>query len=208
MRSLFPLFIFAFLAGSLSAQPDYHRFSVTQVKLTFPDHSVTAEVRPAKKKFTAALTRNYWWYSANQLHTTQGGFSGKLLHGAYLDTYPNKNIREQGTFTNGLKSGTWTNWQESGTIKSRVHYRDGDKDGEFQLFDADGTLSESGTYVKGWLHGKRMVYSRDGKSQVTYYKKGVAYIPEKKTSFLKRLWPFRHSSAGTNVTKKPASPNR
>jgi antitoxin component YwqK of YwqJK toxin-antitoxin module len=60
----------------------------------------------------------YYWYSANAIHSTQGGFSGLLLNGPYSEYYLNKNLKAQGAFKKGLKSGIWKSWNEDGTANS------------------------------------------------------------------------------------------
>ena len=68
---------------------------------------------------------NYYWYDANQIHMTQGGFSGKLLDGLYAAYYRNKNLEEQGNFKKGLKTGIWKKWRADGSLESTTQWNHG-----------------------------------------------------------------------------------
>jgi len=67
----------------------------------------------------------YYWYEANEIHMTQGGYSGKLLNGVYTEYYKNKNLKTQGGFKNGLKDGHWKSWNTDGVLLSDTDWKHG-----------------------------------------------------------------------------------
>lgn len=114
----------------------------------------------------------YYWYTSNQLSSTQGGYSGKLLDGNFKSFYAHKNIKEQGEFKKGLKSGTWKSWYSDGVLQQKVEWSSGLKKGAFQEFDAKGRLLREGYYKANELHGKVAVYHRKDSVDYFNYKKG------------------------------------
>src|SRR5688500_101 len=114
MRVLFILLSFSF---SSALGQSYYRNLATktyQVTVTYPEHKITAHIKPVKNQINPSADRYYYWYSANQINTTQGGFSGSLLNGLYSDFYRNKNLKEKGEFDHGLKTGEWMAWYDNG----------------------------------------------------------------------------------------------
>jgi MORN repeat protein len=98
--------------------------SIYKVRLTLPDKTVVAETDPVSiTHFNSALL--YYWYYADAIHTSQGGYSGKLLNGSYMEYYPDKNLKEQGYFKKGLKDGDWKSWDDSGKIISETNWKNG-----------------------------------------------------------------------------------
>jgi hypothetical protein len=83
------------------------------------------EVNPVKRLPIVKTGLVYYWYSANQVHFTQGGYSGQLLNGVYTEYYQNKNLKQQGMFNRGLKDGVWKMWNKDGTLKEVVNWQEG-----------------------------------------------------------------------------------
>src|SRR5690606_26787594 len=110
------------------------------------DHTITFHTKPARNEVSPNPLRIYYWYSTNQIRSTQGGYSGKLLNGPYNDFYINKNLREQGTFKNGLKNGRWNSWTEDGTLKESISWRSGEMTGKFYRYNGEGKIKEAGNY--------------------------------------------------------------
>jgi antitoxin component YwqK of YwqJK toxin-antitoxin module len=98
---------------------------LNKVRITEADKTIVAEIGPVNSLPKAKPNLFYYWYSANLIHSTQGGFSGTLLNGQYNEYYLNKNLREQGTFKNGLKDGTWKTWNEDGTLDKAATWKNG-----------------------------------------------------------------------------------
>lgn len=109
--SLVILFFIYYAAQAQKMPPTEPR----QVRIYESDKTVLAGIEPVKPPRRAKPGRYYYWYSANIIHATQGGFSGRLLDGPYTAFYLNKNLKEQGAYSKGLKAGVWKAWQEDGS---------------------------------------------------------------------------------------------
>jgi len=70
--------------------------------------------------------RRYTWFDKGAIGNTQGGYSGKLLHGVYTSWYlPSKQLKEKGEYVYGLKEGIWLYWAESGQIRETENWKKG-----------------------------------------------------------------------------------
>lgn len=171
--------------------PDY---GLNRTRLTAPDGSAQLiETRPAGAP-RADETKTYYWYSGGRVHTTQGGYSGKLLSGPYQQFDGAKNLRERGAFSKGLKSGTWKTWNEDGSLSKETTWKLGSKEGTFRRYDREGRLIRAGCYRGGLLSGKVLVYSSADSVKVLRYKNGRELARQdeggSRPSFFRRLWPF------------------
>ena len=118
------IILLLFISSSLFAQklPD---MGINKVRITETDKTILVEINPVNNTSTIKPGLFYYWYSANNIHSTQGGFSGKLLNGLYTEFYLNKNLKEQGIFKKGLKDGIWKSWNEDGTLSQTAKWRNG-----------------------------------------------------------------------------------
>jgi antitoxin component YwqK of YwqJK toxin-antitoxin module len=123
MRNIIFIF-FCFLCYSAYPQklPDY---GLNKVRITQPDKIIVAEIEPVSSVPSVKSNLFYYWYNANIIHTSQGGFSGKLLNGLYTEYYTNKNLKEQGHFKKGLKDGVWKSWNDDGSIAVVTTWKSG-----------------------------------------------------------------------------------
>jgi len=96
-----------------------------KVHINENDKTILAGISPVDDDVHVKPDLFYYWYSANAIHSTQGGFSGQLLNGQYSEYYLNKNLKQQGFFKNGLKSGVWKTWNEDGTLKATSTWEKG-----------------------------------------------------------------------------------
>jgi hypothetical protein len=117
--SLLCLYTFAALGQKL---PDY---GLNKVRITDTSRTILAVIAPVSSPPTANTKVSYYWYSADAIHATQGGYSGKLLNGPYIEYYPDKNLKQQGTFKKGLKEGIWKTWNTDGTLHSITKWKHG-----------------------------------------------------------------------------------
>ncbi len=77
-----------------------------------------------KQEVSTHNKRSYAWYDNKIIHTTQGGYSGKLLDGPYYEFHPNRQLKTQGTYKKGLSKGKWYHWSAAGQITSiRSHHK-------------------------------------------------------------------------------------
>jgi len=184
--SLLVLTIF-FLCSSCALAQD--RFSVQGYRHTivYADFKATfqvAELLINTKKLKA--DKQYYWYSNNAIKITQGGYSGKLLNGTYLEFYINGNLKSQGTFLKGLKNGEWKSWGSDGFLSVSITYREGVMDGAFKRY-VNGKLIESGTYRSGKLHGKILHYNEQDSLIIQAYKNGKLREPFTRLKWLKNM---------------------
>jgi hypothetical protein len=116
------LLLFVCRLASAQIYPDY---GLTKIRLIDSGKTIELEINPVKHEPTVKSGLFYYWYSANQMHSTQGGYSGQLLNGLYTEYYQNKNLKEQGAFNRGLKDGLWKSWNKDGTLKQAVTWDSG-----------------------------------------------------------------------------------
>ena len=113
-----------FISRAAIAQ-DYPDYGLTKLRLIDSGRTIELEVNPIKREPTVKTELLYFWYSANQVHSTQGGYSGQLLNGLYTEYYQNKNLKLQGSFSRGLKDGPWKSWNRDGTLRQVVYWDEG-----------------------------------------------------------------------------------
>jgi len=123
MKYFFAFILFC-ISGSLFAQ-NYPDDGLDRVRIADKEKVIQAEIKPINSLPMAKPDRFYYWYSANAIHATQGGFSGDLLNGLYNEYYLNKNLKTQGVFKKGLKEGLWKAWNEDGTLNNITNWKDG-----------------------------------------------------------------------------------
>jgi len=119
------LFAFLCLISASAYSQNLPNSGFDKVRLTEPDKVVQAELTPVASKPHLKKTLFYAWYSADVIHSTQGGYSGRLLNGKYNEFYLNKNLKEQGLYKNGLKTGPWKSWKEDGSLAAQVTWKNG-----------------------------------------------------------------------------------
>lgn len=158
------------LLGTARGQSYSDAFLNYKVTAHYPDHNVVAYAKPAER-VSLLSDRVYYWFAGNEIHFTQGGYSGKLLNGDYQDYYMNKNLKESGSFDKGLKKGIWKNWTEEGLLKDQVSYKKGKKSGVYLKYDTTGKVSQKGKYNNDLLNGKQLMFIGDS-TRIIYYKAG------------------------------------
>lgn len=185
------IILFISIAGRSTAQKNQKDFDIADYKhrITFTDHILVFQIQPSGQQPDIIDThKKYHWYSNNQIKITQGGYSGKLLHGNYSDFYFNNNLKEQGHFDMGLKTGEWNSWTVQGTLAEKMNFKEGILDGDFYKYNGLGVLSESGKYKNGNLHGKLTRYFEKDSVSITKYKNGRMEVPSQGPSWLKKLF--------------------
>jgi hypothetical protein len=80
----------------------------------------------AEREEKLSIEKNYAWFDKGVIGSTQGGYSGKLLHGKYVAWYSSsRQLKEQGFYARGLKDGVWLLWQEDGRLKEKQKWKAG-----------------------------------------------------------------------------------
>lgn len=122
------LLIFSVIIFSARAQ-QFPEYGLDKIRINDTAKTIVAEIYPVNGKLKTNPNLFYYWYSTNLIHTTQGGYSGRLLNGQYSEYYLNKNLKQEGVFKKGLRDGAWKKWNEDGTLKEVVNWKDGLIDG-------------------------------------------------------------------------------
>lgn len=120
------------------------------------DQDIRAELQEMDQKLSPKSDRSYFWFGKGRINQTQGGYSGKLLHGEYIVFYKgSKKMAEQGRFEQGLKTGPWLSWNGNGLLKEKSFYKSGFLNGPLVHFDSLGKPLDTLKYRKGMLVVKK-----------------------------------------------------
>jgi len=132
-----------------------------KITVNHPDHTIVAYLKPVISVSTES-ERTYTWFSGNQIRTTQGGYSGRLLNGLYEDFYLDKNLKERGYFDKGLKQGLWKSWNAEGVLREEMTWDKGQKNGNYAKYSQAGVMQEKGVYKNGLRNGDYEKYTEAG----------------------------------------------
>jgi hypothetical protein len=152
----------------------------TKVYVNETNRTIKANILAKKSSFSADKNRTYFWYANNQILSTQGGFDGKLLDGAYSSFYLNNNLKESGKFKNGLKAGEWRTWYENGQLMERMHWKKGMRNRYYELHNEKGEKIMSSVYKNDQLNGKQIIYQSGKVVSSKKYKNGAEVIVKEK----------------------------
>ncbi len=150
------------------AQPDPSIAKTRKVHLSNEDSAITTEALIRPKDICLKPDRDYFWTYSGKILTTQGNYSGDLLHGMYQVFYPNKNLRLCGHFRYGLKEGLWQTWYDNGKLEQTEHYCQGLINGKQELFDHNGKVIKIVRYHKGRIISTTNVGSTNKKGLKLY----------------------------------------
>jgi hypothetical protein len=196
------VFLLSFFLGvfsSAQAQRKYLRQVVhDRVVVNSPDSTVVTYVWPVgNKEVEAEEEKVYYWYKADKVRTSRGGFGGKVLHGDYTSFYIDQNLKEKGKFVKGLKVGTWKAWYPNGELKEIMHWKKGQRNGSFITYRSDHTIYKTGKYKDDKLKGKVKEYDEAGK-RVRHKK---AKTPKLKKTSGRRFLFFKRKAKDTTSAK-------
>jgi hypothetical protein len=102
--------------------------------------------QPGRSFKTVSENKLYTWYTRDSIYHTRGAYSGKILHGTYMEFYPDRALKTKGTYKNGLKDGVWKTWYQNGETESVMMWKDGLKNGKLQRYAANGKLIEEANF--------------------------------------------------------------
>lgn len=151
------------------------RYAIT---VNYPDYTIKTNVLNSNKKIKAKANLIYYWYSANKIMETQGGFDGKILDGSFTSFYLSNNLKERGSFRKGLKHGEWLTWFEDGRIHEVRVWKNGVLYGECKTYNEKGELIKLWHVKNNQLHGYEAIYENGKLITDHCYKKGKL-LPEK-----------------------------
>lgn len=112
----------------------------------------------------------YYWYGHGQINANQGGYSGHLLHGEYLEYGPSGKMLMKGTYERGVRSGHWIYWYKAGAIQETREYEDGLLEDKTIRYSSDGRIIHSASYRHNLLHGEMTTVVNDTVYQIQYRK--------------------------------------
>lgn len=150
------------------------------LKVTTQEWSANLAVITDDKKVKISDELNYHWFKAQEIHTTVGGYSGRLLHNEFEKFDRDGNLVEQGQFEKGLKTGTWKTWYVSGAIETQSDWKKGRLHGIVRKYNDAGALVLYAEYKNGMLHGTYTEYDNGGVVLEQTYKNGVLKLPKEK----------------------------
>lgn len=146
--------------------------NIRKISLIVGDTTVVAGILADVKIEKVIPDVFYYWYSNGQIYCNQGGYSGNLLHGEYIEYDNSGNLILKGLYERGVKSGKWTFWYAEGFIKEIIEYEEGHFEGVNTRYSNDGKILYSATYRKNQLHGEVTKIISDTLFQISY-KNGV-----------------------------------
>jgi hypothetical protein len=183
------LFLLLLTVQGLKAQEKLTNFDIGSYRhrISYADYEVVFQAQPLGKKLKAIDSqKKYYWFANNQIQGTQGGYSGKLLHGLYTAFYLNKNLKEQGMYVHGLKEGSWKSWNEDGTLAFEINYKVGIAEGKYHVYDKTGRLIETGKNRDGKLDGLQKKFITPDSVVVLKFKAGM--VLNRSKNWLKNLF--------------------
>ena len=121
-----------------------------RINVRTENESVSVGLITAPVGMALAPDKQYFWFNKGVVLSTQGGYSGKLLHGSSVVHYRmNKQMKEQGQYRYGLKEGKWLLWGPNGCLKERQSWKSGLKQGKTILYDSVGVEKAKVRYKHG-----------------------------------------------------------
>lgn len=154
------------LCGSISFAQEF--INIRKISHSKGDTIVVAGILADVKIEKVNPSVFYYWYANGQILANQGGYSGNLLHGEYLEYGPSGHLLLKGMYEKGLKSDSWTLWHPDGSIKEKIHYEDGVLEGKTIRYSTNGKIFYSANYRKSSLHGEMTKIESDTLYRVVY----------------------------------------
>src|SRR6185369_14012722 len=161
LMARFCIICFFFASITAPAQRIMRGLEVSSV-ISYTNKDTSYSFHVTNEKVTNFKSSSYYWYGQGDLRSTQGNYSGKLLHGAFEKFNRNHALIEKGKFENGLKEGTWTRWYPDGKFQSNYRWRNGARHGRFEEYHLGGGISRAGSYSRDKLSGSVKVYDKNG----------------------------------------------
>ncbi len=188
MKNFILMIGWCFISFTANSQkvPDYS--TVKEIPLIAAGYTVLAEVYVSEKEMKTDDDKFYCWVKANIVHTTQGGYEGRLLHGKYSEFYSDNQIKQKGEFKNGMRTGEWKSWYPDGKLKEITHWKNGRLSGGLIRYAESGEIDLKGNFSKGKQDGKWITYDSTGNEIKISFKNGIEKKAKskKEKSFKKR----------------------
>lgn len=144
------LLVFSLLAACKPVELKQIDLIKNRIMVHVADTTIKAELMAGKISTDPRYT--YFWFENGRINSSQGAYSGKLLHGVFKTYHSDsKRLLTAGQFDHGLKTGSWLSWYGNGNLIQRSMYKDGRQDGPFVQFDSSGRPVDTLKYRKGIL---------------------------------------------------------
>ncbi|MGJ7030929.1 hypothetical protein [Niabella hirudinis] len=174
MKVYFIIFITLFILSIPDAHSQYYN---GQVRIDSLDRSYIFQVTDVKPDLHS--WHFYTWFKSGRIHTTEGGYYGKLLHGYYKVVDKERRLLEEGRFKRGEKKGRWRTWHTNGRLQSLTHKRFWDGAWRIDAYAPDGQRIKKGFEKNNQFTGRQVEMVKDS-AVVVLYKKGIRQPAAKK----------------------------
>lgn len=172
-RIFHKMWLCALLLMAIPGFADAQEFiNIRKISLKRGDTTVVAGILADVKIDEVIPTVFYYWYANGKIYSNQGGYSGNLLHGPYVEHFADGNLLLKGNYERGVKSGRWTYWYRDGAIKESTGFEGGLLEGNITRYTPDGRILYSANYRKDVLHGKMNTVVNDTLFEISF-KKGI-----------------------------------
>lgn len=203
---------------------DFTIATTNRVYVQYTDSTVEAFCYRGEKKIKTRDNLLYYWYAAQQIKHTRGGYEGKILHGPYTMFYYNKDLLAKGNFKYGLKQGEWKTWHQGGEVKSKERWKKGILIGKAYYYNRKGIIQRESRinptsgkgYIReytedGMLHSKSIYKENRVTKEIVYQKnekgKLVEVKPEKEKRVKKKPEKEQSKKTGDKLKKNKKLPD-
>jgi len=143
--------------------------NLRKVSINKEDTMVLASILTGTKTYKVHNDIFYYWYSSGKIYQNQGGYSGNLLHGEYIELDKPGNMIVKGNFHFGIKDGVWNYWHSDGSIKEITRWKNGCKTGYSVKYSPSGEIIFKGNYRKGRKNGMVFFIENDESFKAYYH---------------------------------------
>ena len=125
-------------------------------------------------------TTTIYWTIKREIHSSQGDYSGKLLHGSYTEYFANNQLQTKGQLKLGIRVKEWKFWYENGILQKTVTYKNGKIHGKVVQYNEKGKVMRIEKYKKGLKHGTFTKIINDTLTFTEKYKNGFLKVSKKR----------------------------
>lgn len=146
-------------------------------------------------------TTIYYWTLKREIHSTQGGYSGRLLQGGYTEYFASNQLKLKGQLKLGVRVNEWNFWHENGILKKSINYKNGKIHGRVIQYNLLGKPILFENYKNGTKHGQFIKVINDTLSYSEKYKNGQLKVSKRELS--KPSLKIKNATKEKKKRKKP-----
>ena len=110
-------------------------------------------------------------YDTDGKLVSEGHYRYGILHGKYVEYYPDRGVKLEGNYDNGKHEGTWLYFDIGGLIIGEGVFSKGT--GKQRAFWENGKTKQLTYYVDDRKHGEEILYRQDGSVEmINRYEEG------------------------------------